>query len=38
MVVVIFWLVVGGDGCWWVVVDIFWLVVGGSGGGSGDIV
>ena len=27
----IFWLVVGGDGWWWVVMDIFWLVVGGGG-------
>ena len=26
----IFWLVVGGDGWWWVVVDIFWLAVGGG--------
>ena len=23
--------VLGGDGCWWVVVSIFWKVVGGGG-------
>ena len=27
----LFWVVVGGDAFFWVVVGIFWLVVGGDG-------